>query len=432
MKSLFLSIGIICLMNVNAQQKTLNATDSDPNKMGWMQGFPPPKDRIVSAVDGSFFQFPALRYSVCNMRAFLPTTTVSAATDKRFSFNVNLDENIDQLTFLPWNSSQKMTWKESLLTNYTDGILILHKGKIVYEKYFGALSPTGIHAAMSVSKTFTGTLGALLVAEGVLDETKTAAYYVPELKNSAFGDATLRQILDMTTALQYSEDYADPNSEIWVFSAAGNPFPKPKEYTGANNYFDYLKTVKKYGTHGEAFAYKTINTDALGWIISRVTGKSIPQLLSERIWQPLGTHFDGYYQVDAAGIAFAGGGFNCNLTDAAMFGEMIRNNGFFNGKQILPKEVTANIRKGGNQKTFEKAGYKDLKNWSYSNMWWLTNNSDGAFSARGVHGQTIYINPAAEMVLVRFASNPIAANGANDPYSLPAYQAVADYLKTKK
>lgn len=186
--------------------------------------------------------------------------------------------------------------------------------------------------------------------------------------------------------------------------------------------------MKQNGKHGDAFAYKTINTDALGWIISRVTGKSLPQLLSERIWQPLGTHHDGYYQVDGAGIAFAGGGFNCNLRDAAMFGEMIRNNGHFNGKQILPVQVISDIKKE-RQEAFAKAGYKDLKNWSYKNMWWITHNHDDAFAARGVHGQTIYIDPTAEMVIVRFASHPIAGNAANDGNSLPAYQAVADYLK---
>jgi CubicO group peptidase (beta-lactamase class C family) len=139
---------------------------------------------------------------------------------------------------------------------------------------------------MSVSKTFTGTLGALLVEEGILDENETAASYVSELENSAFGDATIREILDMTTGLKYSEDYSDPKAEIWLFSAAGNPFPKPASYQGPANYYEYLQTVRKEGTHGEVFGYKTINTDAMGWIISRVTGKSIPDLLSERIWKP--------------------------------------------------------------------------------------------------------------------------------------------------
>ncbi len=416
--------------SLNAQEY-LDADQSSPEKMGWMKGFPPHKDSIISAIDGSFFQFPALRYSVCHMRQFMPTTRVEAAKSNHYNFISDIDKDIDAVSFIPWDGKKSMTWKESLSENYTDGIIILHKGKIVYEKYSGELKSDGVHAAMSVSKTFTGTLAALLIANGILDENKTAGDYVSELKNSAFGNATVRQILDMTTDLQYSEDYANPKSEVWAFSAAGNPFPKPDGYEGPSNYFEYLQTVQGNGRHGDAFGYKTVNTDAMGWIISRVTGKSIPQLLSDNIWQPLGTHFDGYYQVDGAGIAFAGGGFNANLRDMAMFGEMIRNEGYFNNQQILPVSVVRDIKKGGSQKAFEKAGYKNLKDWSYRNMWWITHNTHGAFAARGVHGQTIYIDPNAEMVIVRFASHPVAGNAANDPYSLPGYHAVADYLMNK-
>lgn len=417
--------------NLNAQQP-LSAEASNPNKLGWMQGFPPPKDKIVSAIDGSFFQFPAMRYSVCHMRQFMPTTEVKAATSNRYTFKIKLDPNIDTLTFKPLNSSTPMSWKESLAVNYTDGILILHKGKIVYEKYFGQLKPDGVHAAMSVSKSLTGTLGALLIEEGILDEEKTGADYVTELKQSAFGDATIRQILDMTTGLKYSEDYSDPNAEIWTFSAAGNPFPKPANYNGPTNYFDYLVTVEKEGEHGEVFGYKTVNTDVMGWIISRVTGKSMPELLSEKIWKPLGTHVDGYYQVDGAGIAFAGGGFSANLRDMALFGEMMRNKGKFNKRQIVPATLVEDIMYGGNQAAFGRSVYgKSLENWSYRNMWWVLPKTHGAFAARGVYGQTIYIDPKAEMVIVRFASHPEAKNAKIDPTSLPAYQAVADYLKRK-
>lgn len=424
-------IGLSLLMfigcNLNAQE-LISAEQSDPSKLGWMQGFPPPQDKIISAIDGSFFRFPALRYSVCHMRQFMPTTRVISAQNNRYKFKVKLDKGIDTVTFIPSNHDQPMTWEASLFENYTDGILILHKGNIVYEKYFGELKPDGLHAAMSVSKTFTGTLGALLIEEGVLDENVTGSVYIPELSNSAFGDATIREILDMTTALKYSEDYSDPNAEIWTFSAAGNPFPKPASYNGPTNYYDYLVTVQKQGEHGEVFGYKTVNTDAMGWIISRATGKSIPELLSEKIWQPLGTHYDGYFQIDGAGIAFAGGGLSANMRDMAMFGEMIRNKGYFNKKQILPESLIEDIMKGGDQEAFKKSVYGSLKNWSYRNMWWITNNEHGAFAARGVHGQTIYIDPKAEMVIVRFASHPEAKNSKIDPTSLPAYHAVARYL----
>lgn len=431
MKGIVAFVLIVLFGYTGIAQDYLGFKESDPNVMGWMQGFPPPQDKTISAIDGSFFKFPALRYSVCHMRQFMPTTVVEATQVKRYQFRSKLDNKIDLITFTPNGSSEKMTWKESLEKNYTDGMLILHKGKIVYEKYFGALKSDGLHAAMSVSKTFTGTLGGLLVAEGLLDENKTGADYVTELKGSAFGDATIRQILDMTTSLKYSEDYSDPNAEIWAFSAAGNPFSKANP-GGPSNYYDYLKTVQKEHEHGEVFGYKTVNTDAMGWIVSKVTGKSIPELLSERIWKPMGAHFDGYYQIDGSGIAFAGGGFSANMRDMAMFGEMVRNKGAFNKQQILPQRLVEDIMNGGSKKAFGESVYgKSLLNWSYRDMWWITHNEHGAFAARGVHGQTIYIDPKAEMVLVRFSSHPEAKNSKIDPTSLPAYHAVAKYLMNK-
>jgi hypothetical protein len=314
-----------------------SAGESDPTKLGWMQGFPPPKDKRLKAADGSFFSFPALRYSAMHMREFLPTIRVSRGLEDAVRFNYATGQNIDTVTCLPWGQTESMTWEASLQANYTDGIVILHRGEIVYEKYFGEMAQDRVHAVMSVSKTFTGTLAAVLAAEGILDENALVTEYVPELENSAFGDATVRQVMDMTTGLKFSENYADPNAEIWAFSAAGNPSLSATNYNGPVGYFEYLETVEKSGEHGEVFGYRTVNTDALGWIISRVTNQKVSELLSEEIWKPMGMEMDGYYQVDALGIPFAGGGFSAGLRDLARFGEMIRNNGEWNGKQIIPK-----------------------------------------------------------------------------------------------
>jgi hypothetical protein len=321
-----------------------------------------------------------------------------------------------------------MTWKESLSANYTDGILILHKGRVVYEKYFGCLDEMGKHAAMSMTKSLTGLLAEILVVEGQLDDTSKVSSIIPELKDSAFGSATVRQVMDMTTALDYSEDYSDPRADIWVYSKAASPLPKPKGYEGPNGYFEYLQTVKRDGVHGEVFGYRTINTDALGWIISRVTGKDLAQLLSERIWSRMGAEQDGYMTVDAKGTPFAGGGLSAGLRDMGRIGLLMLNGGKINGQQLFPKEVAKNIRAGGDKKAFAKAGYKSLEGGSYRSMWWILHNKHGAFAARGVHGQTIYVDPTVEMVIVRYASFPTAKNSQIDPTSLPAYQAVAEYL----
>lgn len=421
----------LAVFSLSANAQVQDAIESSPGNHAWMRGFPPHPDSTISAIDGSFFRFPALRYSVCHMREFFPTVNVPCAQVDRYRFDVEHDYNIDDIRFLPSEQADSITWRESLDLNYVDGIIVLHKGTIVYEEYFGELDPSGIHAAMSVSKTFTGTLGAMLVAEGLLDENRTCASYIPELENSGFGSATVRQVLDMTTSILYSENYADPEAEIWDFSLAGNPFPKPAGYEGPRNYYEYLATVQQDGEHGEEFGYKTVNTDLMGWLISRALYQPLAQVLSDRIWKPMGANFDAYYQIDGSGIAFAGGGLNANARDLAMFGEMIRNNGLFNNRQIVPSEVVHDIMAGGDQEAFAKSVYKKHPGWSYRNMWWNTHNEHGAFAARGVHGQTIYIDPTAEMVIVRLASHPVASNSANDGTSLPAYQALAEYLLEK-
>ncbi|WP_232850023.1 serine hydrolase domain-containing protein [Bowmanella yangjiangensis] len=431
-----LAMGVGILLVSQAVANTVSdfpdARQSDPAKLGWMVGSPPPADKILRFDDGSYFRFPQMRWSVSNFRQLMPTVNVSRGIGNPSPLKAKLRDDLDEVQFTPIGRTSAMTWQASLLENYTDGILVMHKGTVVYERYFGVLTPQGQHAAMSVTKTFVGTLAALLVAEGKLIPERKVSEYVPELEASAFGSATVRQVMDMTTGIRFSEDYADPNAEVWAHAAAGNPLPKPADYQGPRSYYDFLKTVTDEGKHGTAFHYRTANTDVLGWILARVTGKHVAQLLSERIWQKMGMEQDAYMSVDSIGTPFAGGGLNLGLRDLARFGETIRNDGYFNGQQILPKSVIADIRKGASQTDFAAAGYALLKGWSYRNMWWVTHNAHGAFMARGVHGQALYIDPKAEMVIARFASHPVAGNAANDPISLAAYQALAEHLLSEQ
>ncbi len=426
--------GLACALlsgPASAAEPYPDAIASDPARLGWMVGSPPPPERQVRFDDGSYFRFPQLRWSVSNFRQLMPTMNISRGLDAPAPLERALRTDIDALTFLPLGSEQPMTWADSLLANYTDGILVLHKGRVVYERYFGVLTPAGQHGAMSITKTFTGTLAAQLVAEGTLDPQRKVADYVPELARSAFGDATVRQVMDMTTGIRFSEDYADPNAEVWAHAAAGNPLPKPEGYQGPRSYYEFLQTVRPEGRHGEAFHYRTANADALGWIIARVSGRSVAQLLSERIWSRLGAEQDAYISVDASGTPFAGGGMNAGLRDLARFGELMRSGGRHNGQQVIPQAVVDDIRAGASREDFAKAGYDLLQGWSYRNMWWVTHNPNGAFMARGVYGQALYIDPAAEMVIARFASHPVAANAASDPTSLPAYAALARHLMSR-
>ncbi|MBE0346776.1 serine hydrolase domain-containing protein [Pseudoalteromonas peptidolytica] len=410
---------------------TLTAEQSDPKAMAWMQGFPPKPDKRITQPDSNFFSFPKLRWSVCNMRALLPTESIKRQIAGYRPLEFDLLAGIDDVTFLPSGNDKELTWEQSLKANYTDGIIILHQGKVVYERYFGCLDQTQNHAVMSMTKSVTGLIAEMLIAKGKLDENLMVSSIIPELKNSAFGGATVRQVMDMTTALEYSENYADPKADIWQYAYAANPLPKPKGYEGPQGYFEYLQTIKASGEHGESFGYKTVNSDVLGWIISRVTGKKYNEVVSELLWQPLGMQQDADVTVDGLGTPFAGGGISASLRDMARLGLTMLNQGKVAGIQVIDKAAVGSIVAGGSTQAFEKAGFSTLPNGSYRSMWWHFHNQYGAYAARGVHGQTIYIAPKAEMVIVRFASHPSAGNSVIDPTALPAYAAVAEYLMSK-
>lgn len=421
----------------HAQSAPLSAEESDPNIMGWMQGFPPPEDKLITQPDSNYFSFPKLRWSVCHLREFLPTEEISRGLGAPMPLSypspaefADLRSEIDALTFMPMNGDTEMTWERSLYENYTDGMLILHHGEVVYERYFGCLEEDGKHAIMSMTKSITGLLGEILVVEGVLDDTLLVRDVIPEIGDSAFATATVREVMDMTTGVQYSEDYSDPNADIWLYSAAASPLPKPEGYDGPNGYWEYLQQVAPDGEHGAEFHYKTINSDMLGWMISRVTGKAVTDLASERLWRRMGAERDAYQTVDGKGVPFAGGGVTAGLRDLGRLGQVLLDGGVAaDGTRLFPAEVVETIAAGGDQSKF--GGFPTIPNGSYTSQFWVFHNDNGAYAARGVHGQTIYVDPTAEMVLVRLASFPRAQNGFIDPTSLPAYQAVADYLMTR-
>ena len=406
----------------------LSAQASDPQVIGWMQGFPPANEKTIRFTDADYFAFPKLRWTACHFRELMPTVGVDRGSASASVLPVDLDPALDNVEFTPLGGDKPMTWKAAFDANYSDGVLVLHHGRIVYERYAGCLDQPTLHGAMSVTKSITGLLAEMLVAERKLDDRARVGTLIPELGKSAFADATVREVMDMTTALDYSEDYADPDAEVWTYAKAGSPLPPPVGYRGPRSYFEYLETVKKKGTHGEAFGYKTVNADVLGWLIARTTDHSVAEQLAKTLWSRIGAEREAFYTVDSIGTPFAGGGFNATLRDTARLGLLVLDNGRWNGEQVIPRKAIESLHGGGAKDVFAKAGYATLKGWSYRSMWWISHDDHGAFAARGVHGQTIWIDPKAQMVIVRFASNPVAANGANDPTSLPAYRAVADYL----
>lgn len=428
-----LAAGALLMANgAAAQDKVLlDAVTSDPQTMGWMQGTPPPADKRILAARADHMRFPMTRYSFSHMREFVPTRRVARGGGAPARLPEALRSDIDAVTFVPLGASQPMRWDASLKANFTDAILVLHKGRIVYERYFGVTRPDSRHIAFSVTKSFVGTIAEMQIAEGRLDDSLPVAHYLPELAGSGFADASVRQVMDMTGEIAFSEDYTDPKSGIGAFSMALGITPRPAGYDGPGDLYAFLPHVAKAGAHGQRFTYRSAHTEVLAWIVARIEGKPFEQVLSERLWQPLGMEADADFLIDSAGTAFAAGGLNPVLRDMARFGEAMRLGGKFNGKQVIAPAVVEKIRRGGQPEQFAPAGYKWLPGWSYRSQWWVSHNPHGAFTARGIHGQAIYIDPAAEMVIARFGSHPVAANSAFDPTSLPAYHALAQHLMAK-
>lgn len=408
----------------------LDGRCSDPNVLGLMQGTPPVVSARIRFDDDRFLAFPQNRWSLSHLRELLPTVEVwrgDARPSDLGGVNSSTSAAIDALEFEDMHGRPRV-WAESLFDTYTDGIIVLHRGQRVFERYLGALQPQRAHACFSVTKSYVGTLAAMLVHEGALDPSQRIPFYLPEMAQAAYADATLREVLDMQVGVAYSELYSDPKAHIWDYCRAGGVLPRPSDYSGPDNFYDFLTTLQKEGDHGQAFAYKTVNTELLCWIMKRVTQCSLADMLSERIWSRIGCEQDAYLSVDPIGVPFGGGGLNASLRDLARFGELMRCEGAWQARQVIAPEVVADIRRGADPAKFAKAGYTLLPGYSYRNMWWVAHNELDTLEARGIHGQRLYVAPKAELVIARFASHPIAASAANDPITLPAFAALARLL----
>ncbi len=407
-----------------------DAHASDPMALGWMQGSPPPAAKLIRFQDDRFLEFPQIRWTLSHMRELAPTAAICRAGAVPSDLGVvphDLEASIDALAFTDLQD-RKLTWAQSLRHTYTDGIVVLHRGRRIYERYFGALQPHRPHACFSITKSYAATLAATLILERALDETKTVSHYLPEMIGTAYENATLRQVLDMQVGVEYSELYADPKTDFWDYARAGGLRPRRADYQGPENFYEYLRTLRTQGAHGAAFAYKTVNTEVLCWVMKRVTGVALEGMLSQRIWSQIGCEEDGYLTVDSIGVSMGGAGMCATLRDLCRFGELMRCDGAWHGKQVLPAEVIADIRRGSDPAKFAMAGYTLLPGCSYRNMWWVSHNALGVFEGRGIHGQRLYIAPKAELVIARFCSHPVASSAANDSITLPAFAAMSQLL----
>lgn len=353
---------------------------------------------------------PYKNWSIKNVKKLFDTAPI-AKGKKTVKLEKDLlsfdDLNIEQF------DGKTYPFEAHLDSNRTDGFLVLHKGKIIYEKYFGNMTETSTHNWFSMSKSLTGTTLAILAAEGKLDLQKPTVDYIPELKGTAWDGTLVQEVMDMTVNIQFDEIYNDPKSDAYTFGRVARFVEIPNLPSEFENVLDYFKTVQKGNNQDKLFHYVSLNTEVLGMIITKVTGKKPSKVMSEKIWSKLGAEQDAYIVQDPNGYELVSAAINTTLRDAGRFGQLMLDNGYYNGQQIVPKSVVENIRQGGNIEKFadSKRG-RDFKNFSYTNQWWCTDHT--AFFAKGLFGQWIYIVPAADLVIVKFTTADIPSSAEYD------------------
>lgn len=405
-----------------------SAAETDPAVLGLMQGAPAPADKQVRWTDGSMWRFPQQRWAFSHMRELVPTVNIGREGAVSV-LPVALRDDLDDVR-LTTLDGQAMTWRDSLAATYTDAILVMKNGVVVYERHFGATTPATQHILFSVTKSFVGTIAEMLIEEGRIKPDAKAAEYVAELAGSGLGDATIREILDMRTGLAFSEDYVPGQTgltDVQRMSISTGWVPRLADYEGPDGNFAFTASLGKNAPHGGDFVYRTPNTSALQWIIERVAGASLAEQSHARFWAPMGMERDAALGVDRLGTGFGGGGLMASLRDIARIGEMMRLGGRSNGQQIVAEAVVERIFAGGDPAAFVGCQYTGNLDGNYCSQWW--HRAGGQLMAMGVHGQGIYVDRAAGVVIARLGSHPVASNRGNAAVTTPAYDAIVAALQ---
>ncbi|TDQ77648.1 hypothetical protein A8950_3803 [Dongia mobilis] len=321
------------------------------------------------------------------------------------------------------------TVAEMLATTYTDGFLVLHKGRIAAESYAGALTRFRPHIVFSVSKSITGTLAGTLVERGELDPDAPIVTYLPEVAKSAYGDASVRHVLDMTVAIDFAEEYLNPESDFMRYRRATNWNPPlPGETPG--DLRSFLAGLKRgAGDHGRQFHYVSVNSDLLGWILERAAQQTFADLLGERIWSPMGAEMPAQITVDRLGAPRTAGGISAGLRDLARFGELMRQDGAAQGRQLVPAAWIDDILTRGDKAAWARGDMDHFNpGGSYRSKWYILDDARQQFCAVGIHGQWIFIDRQSETVIVKVSSQPLPVDEAMDRLILAGLKAIAAAL----
>lgn len=295
----------------------------------------------------------------------------------------------------------------------TDAFLVLHRGAIVHETYRHGTGAHTPHFNASAAKSYLGLMAATLAHQGLLDRSAPVHGYVPELAGTAFGDATVQDLLHMGTEVGYAGRPFDKAMEAQRYHAVIAPQLRPFGYNGPTTIREHLLTARATGRPGTGFRYENGNVEALAEVLRRVTGLTTAALLGEMIWSKIGAEEDAYYILDGEGVEAACGGFSATARDVARLGEMLRCGGAVGDRQVVPEEVATTITSGvpdgyPRRVRFPAAPPDSPATLSYHDLWWIPNDPYGSYLASGIHGQRLLVSPGLDMVAVHFGSQVVS------------------------
>ena len=366
------------------------------------------------------------RWSFLNMREVLPTVEVW----RGFSPVRPLATAVKPLGTIAVKSltGESRSLDEFLTETYTDGFLVLQRGKIVFERYLNGMQPRTLHLSQSVAKSVVGMTAGIMIGRRLLDPRDQVTHYLPELAETGWQGATLQQVLDMTTGERFDETYTNPHSDMGQLDVAAGwkPIPPGSDPTlkWPTHVWEQILGIKtKLRPHGSVFEYRSIETDILAFCMERVAGKRLAQIVSEELWQKLGVDESACFTVDRAGYALADGGFNATLRDYGRFGQMVLSG----GQGIVPSSWIEETR-NANHMLFGEPYSFALPKGGYHNQFWVGEPTNRNLLCRGVFGQLIYIDFSNEMVVVKLSTWPDFLNTKMAVATLDAIKTVSAQL----
>jgi CubicO group peptidase (beta-lactamase class C family) len=307
-----------------------------------------------------------------------------------------------------------------IVQNRVAAMLILKDGRNILELYrFGNTEQTR-WMSMSIAKSIVSTLIGAAIRDGYIESIEDpVTRYFASLEGTAYDRVSIRNILMMTSGAAWNEEYTDPGSDRRRLLDA-----QISQEPGA--VMDVMKGLERENEPGTVYRYNTGETQIAAEVLYHATGRSLSEYLSVRIWQPMGAEADAFWWLDSPdGVEIGGSGFAATLRDYGRFGQFVLNNGVINGEEFLPENW---VRQAGTPKELP-----DETEIDYGYLWWTAETEagrrDGAFSADGIFGQTIYLNPAENVVIVVWSAWPHPTQSGKFDFDWSLFEAVVDSLR---